>query len=158
MSKNQLSSSHERQQPPRGVGADRLEAALGVAEAGAEGAAQQQVVAARDHLALRAAQHACPGRQPGADREVGVTAEQRSHQRQQGVQVRRQVDVHVDEDVCRRRDQAVFNASPRPLLRHMDHARHRRAARASRSATSGVRSVLALSAMVTRDSNGTSAR
>ncbi len=45
----------ERQQPAGDVGADGLEAALGVGEAGLQGAAQEQVVAAGDELPLRAA-------------------------------------------------------------------------------------------------------
>ena len=79
--------------------ADRLEAALRVGEPGAQGAAHQQVVAARDHLALRPAHHPRAVPQPAADREVGVAADQRRDQRQQRVEVGGQVDVHVDEHV-----------------------------------------------------------
>ena len=45
----------QRQQPAGDVGADRLEAALGVGEPGCQRAAQQQVVAAGDELPLGAA-------------------------------------------------------------------------------------------------------
>ena len=62
-----------------------------------QGAAQDQVVAARDELALRAAHHPGPAAQPGADRQVGVPGDQRGDQRQQRGEVGGQVDV-----ACRR--------------------------------------------------------
>ena len=47
----------QRQQLAGGVGADRLETALGVGESGPQRGAQDEVVAARDDLALGAADH-----------------------------------------------------------------------------------------------------
>ena len=61
--------------------------------------AQQAVVGAGDELALGAAHHPGPGRQPGADRHLAVAGDQRRDQRQQRPQVGRQVDVHVAEHV-----------------------------------------------------------
>jgi hypothetical protein len=91
---------HERQQLPCRVAADRLEAALGVAEPDPQRPTQDQVVAAGDQLALHPALDPRRARQPRPDREIGVAADQRGDQRQQGVEVGRQVDVHVDEDVA----------------------------------------------------------
>ena len=68
----------QRQQVLGDVPADRLEAALRVAEPGGQRAAQQQVVAARDDLSLGAADHPRPAGQPGADRDVGVPGHQRA--------------------------------------------------------------------------------
>jgi hypothetical protein len=89
----------ERQQRPRDVGADRLEAALGVAEPGPQDRSQEVVVGARDQLALEPAGDPRAARQPAADRELAVARDQRRDQRSQRPQVGRQVDVHVAEDV-----------------------------------------------------------
>ena len=88
----------QRQQDLGDIPADRLEAALRVREAGLERAAQDQVVRPADELPLGAAHHPRGAGEPGADREVGVAGDQRGHQRQQGVEVGGQVDVHVGED------------------------------------------------------------
>ena len=93
----------QRQQPARDVGADGLEAALGVGEAGLQRAAQEQVVAAGDDLALRAADDPRAAAEPGADREVGVPGDQRGDQREQRGQVGGQVDVAVGEHLARPR-------------------------------------------------------
>ena len=70
--------AHGRQQPARRVGADRLEAALGVREARAAATAcSSAVVAARDQLALGAAHDARAVRQAGADRHVAVAGDER---------------------------------------------------------------------------------
>ena len=90
---------HLRQQPARGVGPDRLEAALGVGEAGAQRDAQQPVVGPRDQLALVTAHDPGAGRQPGADRHLTVAAGERRDQRRERSQVGRQIDVHVAQDV-----------------------------------------------------------
>ena len=82
-------------QVPGDIGSHRLEAALSIAEADSEREAEQPVVCAGDHLALDAAAHPGTLRQPGSDRHVAVAAEQRSHQRQESVQVGGEVDVHV---------------------------------------------------------------
>ena len=89
----------ERQQRLGRVRADRLEPALRVGEARAEGRVEQQVVAAGNDLALRAADHPGAPRQPGPDRDVAVPGQQRRDQRQQRVQVGGQVHVHIGIDV-----------------------------------------------------------
>ena len=81
----------------RDVGTDRLEAALRIGEPGGQGGFQDQVVAARDDLALGAAHHPGAAAQPGTDGEVGVAGDQRRHQRGERGEVGRQVDVHVRE-------------------------------------------------------------
>jgi hypothetical protein len=90
---------YQRQQLCGHIRTDRLETALRVGEPGPQHAVQQRVVPARDQLAPRPADH--PGRpgQPGPDREVTVSRDQRRHQRQQRVQVGGQIDVHVREHV-----------------------------------------------------------
>ena len=95
VSKNHPVSSTIGQQPLRHVAPDRLETALRVGEPGRQRAAQDQVVGPGDHLALRTAHHPRATGQPGADRQVGVAGDQRRDQRQQCVQVGRQVHVHV---------------------------------------------------------------
>ena len=89
----------QRQQQPRLVGPDRLEAALRVGEARAQGGVQQHVVAPGDQLAARPADHPGAAGQPGADGQVAVPGQQRRHQRQQRVQVGGQVHVHVGQHV-----------------------------------------------------------
>ena len=86
-----------REQPVCDVGADRLETALRVGESGGERGFEDQVVAARDDLALGAAHHPGAAAQPGADGEVGVARDQRGDKRSQRGEVGRQVDVHVGE-------------------------------------------------------------
>ena len=107
----------ERQQSPGRVRADRLEPALRVGEAGAEGGVQQQVVAAGNDLALRAADHPGAPRQPGPDRDVAVPGQQRRDQRQQRLQVGGQVHVHIgiDVGVAAGPDRAQRPAPARPL-------------------------------------------
>src|SRR5919201_7050166 len=65
------------------LAATGLEAALGIAHASAQAEAQQEVVGARDQLALEGALHARAVDQARSDREVAVSAQQRRHQRQQ---------------------------------------------------------------------------
>ena len=101
----------QRQQPVRHVGPDGLEAALGVGEPGGQRAAQQQVVAAGDELALGPADHPGGRRQPGADGQVGVPGDERGDQRQQRGQVGRQVDVAVGEHL-RVRGRPRLRAAP----------------------------------------------
>ena len=95
VSKNQPVSDDVRQQALRDVGADRLEAALRVGEARRERGLEDQVVAARDDLALRPAHHARSPAQPRPDRQVGVTGDQRRDERGECGEIGRQVDVHV---------------------------------------------------------------
>ena len=110
----------QRQQLPGRAGADGLEAALGVGEPGAERGVQEQVVAAGDDLAARAADHPRAARQPGADGHVRMARQQRRQQREQGVQVGRQVHVHVGADVgvAGRPDRPQRPAPPGPLQPH----------------------------------------
>ena len=98
VSKNQPVSSTSGSSSRGDVGADRLEAALRVGEPRAAASPRSmQVVAAGDELPLRPADHPRAAGQPGADGEVGVAGDQRRDQRQQGVEVGGQVDVHVGE-------------------------------------------------------------
>ena len=75
--------------------AQRLETALGVGDAGAQGGPDNQVVGPGDDLALQAPCDPGPGSQTGSDGHVGVPGQQRGYQGQQGVEIGRQVDVHV---------------------------------------------------------------
>ena len=89
-----------REQALCDVGADRLEATLRIGETGRQGGFQNQVVAARDDLALGTAHHPGSAAQPGADGKVGVAGDQRRDKRGERGEVGRQVDVHVDEHRC----------------------------------------------------------
>ena len=115
----------ERQQGPGRVRADRLEPALRVGEARAEGSVEQQVVAAGNDLAFRAADHPGAPGQPGPDRDVAVPGQQRRDQRQQRVQVSGQVHVHigVDVGVAAGPDRAQRPAPPGPLDTDRAHQR-----------------------------------
>ena len=103
------------------VAADGLEAALRVGEAGGERRPQQEVVAARDDLPLRAPSHPRGPGQPGADREVGVTAEQRRDERQQRSEVGREVDVHVGEHLGVGVEPDLVQRAATPLLVEVDN-------------------------------------
>jgi hypothetical protein len=107
----------QRQKLAGGVGADRLEPALRIGEACAEGGVQQEVVGTRDEFPARAAHYPRAPRQPGADRHVAVPGEQGREQREQRVQVGGQVDVHVGVHVgvAGRPDGAQRPAAARPL-------------------------------------------
>ena len=89
----------ERQQCSRLVAPDGLEAALRVREARPHKGPQQHVVASRDELPLRPADDPRSPGEPGTDGQVAVPGQQRGHQRQQGVQVCRQIDIHIGEDL-----------------------------------------------------------
>ena len=99
VSKNQPVSCTMRQQPLGHVAADRLEAALRITEPRGQSASQHEVVAARDQLTLGSPYDVRTACQPAADREVGVAGDQRGDQRQQRVEVGREVDVHVGQDI-----------------------------------------------------------
>ena len=99
MSKNHPSISHLREQLPGDVRAQRLEPALGVRETRAEGEVEQTVVTAGDDLALAAAHDAGRMGEPGPDRDIAVTGDERRDERKQRVQSGREVDVHVADDV-----------------------------------------------------------
>jgi hypothetical protein len=89
----------QRQQLGRHVRTDRLEPALGVREARSQDSPEQQVVAPREHLPLGAADYARAGGEAGADGNITVPGDQRRDQRQQRVEICRQVNVHVREHV-----------------------------------------------------------
>ena len=110
----------ERKQRPRLVAPDGLEAALRVREARAHQSSQQHVVASRDELPLRPADDPRSPGEPGSDGQVAVPGQQRGHQRQQGVQVCRQIDIHVGQDlgVALRPDGPQSPAASRQL--HVD--------------------------------------
>ena len=116
VSKNQPSSSIAGSEPSRDIGPHRLEAALRVAHACREDGAQDQVVAARDELALRVARHVRSRREARADRDVGVTGDERRDEREERVEIGREVDVHVRDDVgVARSSTRDRSAKPRPL-------------------------------------------
>ena len=77
------------------VGADGLESALGVGELGLQRRLEDQVVAARDELALGAAHHSGAAAEPRSDGQVGVPGDQRRDEGGQRGQIGGQVDVHV---------------------------------------------------------------
>ena len=85
----------ERQQLLSRVPSQRLETALGVAEAAAQRELEQQVVGPRDQLALGTPHDVRAPRQPRADGDVPVARQQRRHQRQQRRQGGGEVHVHV---------------------------------------------------------------
>ena len=116
--------------------------------------AQDPVVAARDELALRAAHDPRAVREPRADGQVAVAGHQRRDEREQPAQVRREVDVHVADDLRRaRRPGGAQRAAAALLLEpQVPHATGA-SARAAR-AISGVASTLALSAITIRQLNG----
>ena len=125
VSKNHAVVADRGEQVVEHVAAHRLEAALGVAEAGAQRRAQDPVVGARDQLALRAADHARAVREPGADRQVAVAGEQRRDQREQPAQVGREVDVHVTDDARVARRPGGAQRAAAALALEPQH-RHRR--------------------------------
>ena len=85
------------------LGTSRLETTLGVGEPGAVRPPDDRVVGPGDELPLRSPDRPRARRQPRPDGEIRMPVHERGHQRQQRVQSRRQVDVHVDHDVRRRR-------------------------------------------------------
>ena len=90
---------HLREQAAGDVRLQRLEPALRVREPGAEAGPDEQVVAARKDLPLHPAAHMGGMRQPGSDRDLGVTGEKRRDEREEARKIRGQVDVHVRDDV-----------------------------------------------------------
>ena len=110
----------QREQRAGDVGAQRLESALRVGEPGAQCGAQDQVVATRDELPLRAAYDPRARRQARTDGDVTVAAEQRRNEGEQRVEVGGEVDVHVRDDECStRRPRGPQRAAP-SLLGQVD--------------------------------------
>ena len=147
---------HEGQQPEGDVAAERLETALGVAEAAAQEQVEERVVAAGDELADRAADHPRPRGEPGPDGDVAVPRDERRDQRQQRVEPGRQVDVEIGDDGGIART-STRRAAPGPgPSASRWRARTPTSALARAAALSQVPSVLALSAMVIRAVRGNS--
>ena len=147
VSKNQPSSLTSSSRFVERVAADGLEAALGVAEAGAQDGVQEAVVAARDELALGAAHDPRAVRQPRADREVAVAGHQRRDEREQAAQVGREIDVHVGHDARVARLPGGAQRAAAALAVEPQVADPRAACRRAGAAISGVASTLALSAI-----------
>jgi hypothetical protein len=74
---------HKREQVRGDLAADGFESALGVGEAGEQGVAQHQVVAAGDEFSFRPADYSGSAVQPCSDGQVGVAGDQWCNQRQQ---------------------------------------------------------------------------
>ena len=142
-----------REQGPHDLGPARLEAALGVAEAGPHGGPQQQVVAARDQLPLRPPDHGGAGGQAGADGQVAVAGQQGRDQGQQRLQAGGQVSVHVGDHGGVAGPPDLPQRPPPALLGDVDGP-DPGSRSPSRLASSQVASVLALSAMEIRKLNG----
>ncbi len=124
---------HQGQQRGGGVRADRLEATLSVAETGGQRRVQQQVVGARDHLAPRAPAHPGRARQSGPDGHVAVPGDERGEQREEGVEVGGQVDVHVREHVRVGGGPGLPQGAATALLGQGHHAHARKLRRQLRS-------------------------
>ena len=88
----------ERQDALDRISPQRLEAALGVTETTAQRHAEDEVVGARDEFALGTAHHTGAAGQTRTDGHVAMAGQQRRHERQQRLERRRQVHVHVGDD------------------------------------------------------------
>ena len=155
VSKNQPSSSTSGSEAPGDVGPHGLEAALRVARTRCAGSpAEDQVVGAGDGLALGAPHHPRARGEPGPDGDVAVARQQGRDEGQQGVEVGRQVDVHVGDDGrLARRPRGPQRPAPALVGRGGWPARPS-SSLARRQAMPHVRSVLALSAMVISHGSG----
>ena len=108
-------------------------------------------------LALRVAGHVRAGRQPGADRDIGVARDERRHEREQRVEVGREVDVHVRDDVGVTRTPRGSAARSRGPCDRGGGRGRAGSSRSRSSARARCRSVDALSTIVIRHENGKSA-
>ena len=90
---------HEGQQLSSAIGADRLKAALRVAEPRGERRTQEEVVGARAELALGPSYDVRSAGKARSDREVAVTRQQGRHEGEERCEIGREVDVHVGEDI-----------------------------------------------------------
>ena len=86
---------HRGEQHPGDLSPHGLEAALSITEAAAEQRVEKQVDPREITSRFGPAYHAGAVSQPAADGNIAVAGYQRRQQRQQGVERRRQVDVHV---------------------------------------------------------------
>src|SRR5207245_4658535 len=83
---------------PGSVGAHRLETALGIANPGPQHDVQEDVVAARNHLALEPARDTRTGRQAASDRDVAVPRNERGDKGEECIEVGGEIDIHVGHD------------------------------------------------------------
>ena len=90
---------YQWQQAPGDIGSYRFEAALGVGEPRLQRRFEDEVVAARDEFTFGAAYDPGCRRQPGADGEIGMAGHQWCDKREQSVEVGRQIDIHVGDDL-----------------------------------------------------------
>src|SRR5579863_10540030 len=88
----------ERDQLARSLGPESFEAALRVRKVVAQGRSQDEVVHPRDELALWSPYHSRTWRKPRTDSHVAVACEERGHERQEGVEIGREVDIHICDD------------------------------------------------------------
>ena len=109
------------EQLPGHVRPDGLEAALRVAEVGAQAGLQEEVVAARDEFPFGSTDHARVAGQPRPDREVGMARNQRRKQRAERRQIGGQIHVHVRQDRRRRGEPHLAQRVPAALFGHVDH-------------------------------------
>ena len=127
----------ERNEPGSDVGADRLEAALGVGEPGTQGSAEQHVVPAGDELPLRAPHDAGAAGESGTDRQVRVPGDQRRDQGKQPREIGGKVNIHVRQNCGIRGRPGSAQRSAASLLLQMDDAHLRKLAGESRCDRSG---------------------
>ncbi len=97
-----------------------LEATLGVGEATPQRQVDERVVAPRDDLADRAADHAGTRGEAGPDGDVAVARDERRHQRQERVQPGGQVDIEIGDHRCVARQPRGAQRSPATLLVEVD--------------------------------------
>ena len=94
---------HQRQYHGGHVTPHGLEAALCVGEVHVQRGLEDGVVTAGDDLALGPTHHPRASREAGADGHIAVPGQQRGDEGEQGIEIGRQIDVHVRNDVCVRR-------------------------------------------------------
>ena len=128
---------------------DDLEAALGVGEAREQHALDEQVVGARYELALEAALDLRIGQEPRSGAQVVALLVDGAADRLEDLELGREVDVRVGDDVRVRPRPGVAQGAAASTLLEAEAAARRRTPAASRSAISIVPSVEPLSATVT---------
>ena len=143
-----------REQPPRDVGAHRLEPTLRVAHRRGEHGAQHEVVRARDDLALRMPRDRRARRESRSDREVGVPGDQGRHAVGATRRGRSTGRRPCTRPLPRRSRSTPTAARGRDPSRRGARARTPASSRASCPATNQVPSVDPLSTMVIRQENG----
>lgn len=119
----------QREQLERGLAAQRLEPALGIGESTAHGEFEQQVVGARDQLALGAPHDMGASSQSGADGHIALARKERSHQREQRRQRSGEIDIHIGDDRSGAARPGRAQRVPSPLAREVDGDDARKGAR-----------------------------